>query len=179
MHKRGLVGFIVGSVVGTAAGVVAGMLTSPKSGAENREAVADAMGDTWDAAVDTYNRGQKVVNDCLESVRPNIDTTTDELRAKVDAARERMDQLRESLSDAVVATGVQVQEAAQSISDQVTSMVGGDAQTPDPVEAEGVCIEKVDEETVCEQDDAAKAETCESASSDEHIVPCNENECSE
>jgi hypothetical protein len=35
-------------------------------------------------------------------MRPSVDSTTDELRAKVDLARERMDQLRASLNDATV-----------------------------------------------------------------------------
>jgi hypothetical protein len=58
---------------------------------------ADAMNDAWDTAVDTYEHGSKAVADKINEVRP-VSATTDELRAKVDAARERMDQLRETLA---------------------------------------------------------------------------------
>ena len=84
-------GFVFGAVFGAAVGAVAGMLLAPRSGAESRAMAADAMNDAWDAAVDTYENGARVVSSKIADIRPQMDATTDELRAKVDAARERMD----------------------------------------------------------------------------------------
>ena len=100
MSAKGTLGFILGSIVGAVAGATAGLLLAPRTGAESRAMAADAMNDAWDSAVDAYERGSRVVSDKISNVRPSVDATTDELRAKVDLARERMDQLRSSLSDA-------------------------------------------------------------------------------
>ena len=89
-----------GAIAGDAVGCAAGVLLAPRSGAESRAMASDAMNDAWDSAVDTYERGQQVVADKFAGVKPNVDATTDELRAKVDLARERMDQLRDSLNTA-------------------------------------------------------------------------------
>lgn len=115
-------GFVLGSLCGAAAGFAAGVLLAPRSGAESRAMAADAMNDAWDSAVDTYERGSQVVNDKIGDVRPNMDATTDELRAKVDLARERMDQLRDSLSS-------MSEEAAASEAPTKVEVV--DATTPD------------------------------------------------
>ena len=95
MNARGAIGFVLGSIMGAVAGVTAGVLLAPRPGAESRAMAADAMNDAWDTAVDSYERGARVVNEKINSVRPGVDATTDELRAKVDLARERMDQLRD------------------------------------------------------------------------------------
>lgn len=96
--SKGAMGFVFGGICGAVAGFAAGVLLAPRPGAESRAMAADAMNDAWDTAVDTYERGSQAVNDKFGGVRPSMDATTDELRAKVDLARERMDQLRESLS---------------------------------------------------------------------------------
>ena len=93
-------GVFVGGLAGAAAGFVAGVMLAPRSGAESRAMAADAMNDAWDSAVDTYERGSQAVTGKINDVRPSMDATTDELRAKVDLARERRDQLRESLAHA-------------------------------------------------------------------------------
>lgn len=100
----------LGAVAGVIAGFGAGLLLAPRSGAESRAMASDAVNDAWDSAVDTYERGQQIVADKISSVRPSVDATTDELRAKVDLARERMDQLRDSLS-AVADEPVEAEEA--------------------------------------------------------------------
>ena len=104
-------GVFVGGLAGAAAGFVAGVMLAPRSGAESRAMAADAMNDAWDSAVDTYERGSQAVTGKINDVRPSMDATTDELRAKVDLARERMDQLRESLAHAS-ATQVDAAEPA-------------------------------------------------------------------
>jgi len=114
MSAKGTLGFILGSIVGAVAGATAGLLLAPRTGAESRAMAADAMNDAWDSAVDAYERGSRVVSDKISNVRPSVDATTDELRAKVDLARERMDQLRSSLSDAVNTTSAQVQDAVNA-----------------------------------------------------------------
>ena len=86
------------AAAGAVAGFVAGILLAPRSGAETRAMASDAVNDAWDSAIDTYERGQQAVSDKIGTMRPNVDATTDELRAKVDLARERMDQLRDSLT---------------------------------------------------------------------------------
>lgn len=96
-----LIKYAAGAIIGAAAGFVAGVLLAPRSGAESRAMASDAVNDAWDSAVDTYERGQQVVNSKIETMRAKPDATTDELRAKVDLARERMDQLRDSMNGAV------------------------------------------------------------------------------
>lgn len=95
-----LLKYAIGVVAGAAAGFAAGVLFAPRAGAESRAMASDAMNDAWDSAIDTYERGQQAVSEKIKGVRPNVDATTDELRAKVDLARERMDQLRDSLVNA-------------------------------------------------------------------------------
>ena len=99
--SKGAAGFVLGSVFGAAVGAVAGIMLAPRSGAESRAMAADAMNDAWDAAADAYEKGGSVVSDRISGLRPTVDATTDELRAKIDLARERMDQLRSTLSDNV------------------------------------------------------------------------------
>lgn len=101
--SKGTVGVVIGGLVGAAAGFAAGIMLAPRSGSESRAIAADAMNDAWDSAVDTYQQGAQVVSDKVGNLTPNVNATTDELRAKVDLARERMDQLRESLAAASAA----------------------------------------------------------------------------
>ena len=119
--------FAIGSIIGAGAGLIAGMMLAPRSGAESRAMAADAMNDAWDSAVDSYERGTRVVNDKIGEVRPNVDATTDELRAKVDLARERMDQLREQLNDAI--SGGNVTPAADVV---VENAVEADTEAAEP-----------------------------------------------
>ncbi len=121
MSAKGALGFVAGVFAGAAAGVAAGILMAPRPGAESRAMAADAMNDAWDSAVDSYERGSRVVNDKIAGVRPGVDATTDELRAKVDLARERMDQLRDSLSEAVTNASAQVQETVSGVADKVSA----------------------------------------------------------
>jgi len=100
---------------------------------------ADAVNDAWDTAVDSYERNSTGVKEKIGTVRPNVDSTTDELRAKVDLARERMDQLRDSLSDAVANKSEQVQDVVDTVSDTVASSV-----PVEETEAEGVRVEVVE-----------------------------------
>lgn len=145
MSAKGAFGFVAGGILGAAAGVVAGILLAPRSGAESRAMAADAMNDAWDTAVDSYERGSRVVSEKIGS-RPGMDVTADELRAKVDLARERMEQLRDSLSDAVTTTSSQVQDVVNSAADKVVS--ASDAATPaGETQAEGVHVEVVDGNT--------------------------------
>lgn len=95
-----LVKIALGSIAGAVIGFAAGVLLAPRSGAESRAMASDVVNDAWDSAMDKYEQGQKAVNEKLDNMRPNVDATTDELRAKVDLARERMDQLRDSLNTA-------------------------------------------------------------------------------
>ncbi|OFK22185.1 YtxH domain-containing protein [Olsenella sp. HMSC062G07] len=150
MSARGTLGFVVGSIFGAAAGVMAGLLLAPRTGSESRARVADAMNDAWDSAVDTYERSSRVVGDKINSVRPNVDATTDELRAKVDLARERMDQLRSSLSDAVSTTSSQVQEAVNSVAEKVAE--GMEDVKDDVQEAVSVHVEVVDGDAATAED---------------------------
>lgn len=99
-----LLKFVLGAACGAAAGFAAGILLAPRTGAESRAMASDAVNDAWDSAVDTYERGQQAVANKFEGLRPDVDATTDELRAKVDLARERMDQLRDSLNGAEAAS---------------------------------------------------------------------------
>lgn len=139
MSAKGAFGFIAGSIVGAAIGAVAGVLLAPRSGAESRAMAADAMNDAWDTAVDSYERGSRVVSEKIGNVHPGMDVTADELRAKVDLARERMDQLRDSLSDAVTTTSAQVQDVVNSATDKVVSPAGES-------KAEGVHVEVVNDD---------------------------------
>lgn len=142
MSAKGAFGFVAGGILGAAAGVVAGILLAPRSGAESRAMAADAMNDAWDTAVDSYERGSRVVSEKIGS-RPGMDVTADELRAKVDLARERMEQLRDSLSDAVTTTSSQVQDVVNTAADKVVS--ASDHATPaGETKAEGVHVEVVD-----------------------------------
>ena len=143
MSAKGAIGFVAGLFAGATAGFAAGILMAPRPGAESRAMAADAMNDAWDSAVDSYERGSRVVNDKIAGVRPGMDATTDELRAKVDLARERMDQLRDSLSDAVTATSTQVQDAVTAVADKVNA-AADDATAAGETAAESVRIEVVD-----------------------------------
>lgn len=104
-------GVVLGGLVGATCGFVAGVMFAPRSGAESRAMAADAMNDAWDSAVDTYERSSQAVAGKMNDVKPSMDATTDELRAKVDLARERMDQLRESLAHSTGDTPVEEAEA--------------------------------------------------------------------
>ena len=148
MTARGAIGFVLGSFAGIACGVAAGMLLAPRSGAESRAMAAAAMNDAWDSAVDAYERGSRVVSDKVGAVRPSVDATSDELRAKVDLARERMDQLRDSLSETVANTSAQVQEAVNTVTEKVTEAA---AEMDDSAEAEGVQVEVVEETETTEE----------------------------
>ena len=134
--------FAIGSIIGAGAGLIAGMMLAPRSGAESRAMAADAMNDAWDSAVDSYERGTRVVNDKIGEVRPNVDATTDELRAKVDLARERMDQLRSTLSDNVAAAADTVTNTATAVADKVGAAV---PQAP-ATEAVDVYVEESSED---------------------------------
>ena len=137
MSAKGTLGFIVGGIIGAAAGVVAGVMLAPRSGAESRAMTADVVTAAWDSAVDSYERGSRVVMEKINNVRPGVDATSDELRAKVDLARERMDQLRNSLSDVVGATSAQVQDAVNTVADKVTPTEEGEPVEPvEPVHVE-------------------------------------------
>ena len=103
---------------------------------------APARRAAWDTAVDSYERGSRVVSEKIGS-RPGMDVTADELRAKVDLARERMEQLRDSLSDAVTTTSSQVQDVVNTAADKVVTAT--DAAAPaSETQAEGVHVEVVD-----------------------------------
>lgn len=134
MSKKTL-GFVLGSIVGAGAGLVAGFMLAPRSGAESRVMAADAMNDAWDSAVDSYERGARVVTDKISEVKPSVDAASDELRAKVDLARERMDQLRDSLSKGAADATAQVQSAVASVADQVVSLADEPAAEEAPAEA--------------------------------------------
>ena len=125
-------GFVLGGMFGAAVGAIAGMLLAPRSGAESRAMAADAMNDVWDNAVDSYERGSRVVNTKINDFRPQVDARTDELRAKIDLARERMDQLRDSLNDAVAATSDTVANAASDVADTVNAVAGTDKSAAEP-----------------------------------------------
>ena len=118
MAKKGKLRFFLGGVVGAAIGTTAGILLAPRPGAESRAKAADAMNDAWDAALDTYEQGARNVSDYIETVRPQIDAASDELRVKVDAARERMAQVRASLSETVVTSSAGASSPDTSISAQ-------------------------------------------------------------
>ena len=152
MSAKGTLGFILGSIVGAVAGATAGLLLAPRTGAESRAMAADAMNDAWDSAVDAYERGSRVVSDKISNVRPSVDATTDELRAKVDLARERMDQLRSSLSDAVNTTSAQVQDAVNTVAEKV----GAEDDRPAEQEAQSVQVEVVDVSEPTDLEDEAK-----------------------
>lgn len=121
--SKGAAGFVLGSVFGAAVGAVAGIMLAPRSGAESRAMAADAMNDAWDAAADAYEKGGSVVNDRLSGLRPTVDATTDELRAKIDLARERMDQLRSTLSGNVAAAADTVTNTVTAVADKVGAAV--------------------------------------------------------
>ena len=150
MSAKGTLGFILGSIVGAVAGATAGLLLAPRTGAESRAMAA--MNDAWDSAVDAYERGSRVVSDKISNVRPSVDATTDELRAKVDLARERMDQLRSSLSDAVNTTSAQVQDAVNTVAEKV----GAEDDRPAEQEAQSVQVEVVDVSEPTDLEDEAK-----------------------
>ena len=136
----GVAGFIVGSVVGASIGAMVGSLTAPRPGAETRAMAADAVNDAWDGAMDAYERQAGVVTSRINDFRPQVDATTDELRAKVDAARERMDQLRSSLSDTVANASVQVTNAVDTDDVNVEVVVDG----ADAVEVEAEAEDKAE-----------------------------------
>ena len=146
MSSKGTLGFVAGTVVGVAAGIAAGILMAPRSGAEIRAMAADAVNDAWDSAVDSYERGSRVVGEKIGNVRPGVDATTDELRAKVDLARERMDQLRSSLSDTVTSTSDQVRDVVNTGAGQAAGVAGAAAAAGEK-EAEGVHVEVVGSES--------------------------------
>ena len=131
-EKSAGLGFVVGSMLGAAVGAVVGLLLAPRSGAESRAMAADGMNDAWDGAVDSYERGSRVVSDKINDFRPQVDAHTDELRAKIDLARERMDQLRDTLNDAVSTASDAVTSAASSVADTVSS-AAAPAAASDPV----------------------------------------------
>lgn len=68
-------------------------------------------------------RAGSVVSDRLSGLRPTVDATTDELRAKIDLARERMDQLRSTLSDNVAAAADTVTNTVTAVADKVGAAV--------------------------------------------------------
>ena len=110
---------------------------------------SDAVNDAWDSAVDTYERGQQAMSDRFGSMRPNVDATTDELRAKVDLARERMDQLRDSLSNAAAPAGED--EAEEVVAEEAApeeAEVEPEAEADAEVEAEA-------EEPAADEDEPA------------------------
>ena len=156
MSAKGAFGFVAGGILGAAAGVVAGILLAPRSGAESRAMAADAMNDAWDTAVDSYERGSRVVSEKIGS-RPGMDVTADELRAKVDLARERMEQVRSSLSESVSSSAAQVADAVQAVSAQVGNAVDG-MTAAETTEAADVTVEPVEAEPEAEAEAEADAE---------------------
>jgi hypothetical protein len=106
---------------------------------------ADAVNDAWDTAVDSYEKGAKVVSERVADVASANGISSDELREKVDAARARMDQLRDSLSDAVATASAQVVDVVNTVSDQVASMADAAADATGTA-AEAVKVEVVEED---------------------------------
>lgn len=140
-----LLNIALGTIAGAAAGFAAGIILAPRSGAESRAMASDVINDAWDSAVDTYERGSQAINDRIAGVRPDVDATTDELRAKVDLARERMDQLRDSLSNAVAPEEVAVAEETDD----------ADEETEVEVEvAEDAADEEAAEDEATDEEDA-------------------------
>lgn len=132
-----LLKYAIGVVAGTAAGFAAGVLFAPRAGAESRAMASDAMNDAWDSAIDTYERGQQVVSEKIKGVRPNVDATTDELRAKVDLARERMDQLRDSLVNAGDdAEGETIEVEIETVEAEAEGTVEAEAEDETPEDEE-------------------------------------------
>lgn len=158
MSKDGYgVGFVLGTVFGAAVGAVAGVFLAPRSGAESRALAADAMNDAWDVALDTYETGAKAVSDRVNEFRPMVDASTDELRAKVDAARERMDQMRSSLSESVAAASAQVQSAVDAAGDAL-------GVAAEPAQAADVVIETPASDTAEKSEDAEHSDDTEEPS---------------
>ena len=160
MSAKSVAGVLVGSIVGAAAGFAAGVLLAPRTGAESRAMAADAVNDAWDTAVDSYERGTRIVNEKISATRPDMGATTDELRAKVDLARERMDQLRDSLSENVTenvtSVSAQVQDAVSSVTDKVAAATASPFEPE--AEAEGVHVEVVEDEPEAPAADETPAE---------------------
>jgi gas vesicle protein len=144
MSLRGTLSFVGGAIVGVACGVAAGILMAPRPGSESRAMASDVVNDAWDNAMDAYEQGSRVVSDKVAAMRPHVDATSDELRAKVDLARERMDQLRESLSETVATTSAQVQDAVSTVTEKV-SEVAADIDDAAAAEAKGVRVEVVED----------------------------------
>lgn len=169
--------FTLGCIVGAVAGYAAGVLLAPRSGAESRAMASDVVNDAWDSAIDTYERGQQAVASKFESIRPNTEEATDELRAKVDLARERMDQLRDSLNDTPAEAGTEAaaEETAEAVEEQAGEkpvIVVADESVVEPAADEPVVEEpafiEVPEEPVAEEaaetpvaDEPAEAESAE------------------
>lgn len=137
--------FVFGALMGAVAGAAAGILLAPRAGAESRAMAADAVNDAWDTAVDSYEKGAKVVSERVADVASANGISSDELREKVDAARARMDQLRDSLSDAVATASAQVVDVVNTVSDQVASMADAAADATGTA-AEAVKVEVVEED---------------------------------
>ena len=145
MSKKSGFGFVLGTVFGATIGTVAGLMLAPRSGAESRGMAADVMNDAWDSAKDAYEATSQSTAEKVAHIRPMVDATTDELRAKVDAARERMDQVRSSLSDTVAVASVQAQDVISNITSQVNSVVN-EVTANDTIEVEvQVEVEKADD----------------------------------
>ncbi len=153
-----LLKFAIGGIAGAAVGFVAGVMLAPRSGAESRAMASDAVNDAWDSAVDTYERGQQAVNEKIGSMRPNVDATTDELRAKVDLARERMDQLRDSLSAA--AEQAEVDSVVEVVEEPAAEEAAGEPAAAEEPEAAEAAEEAEAEETTegAEEPEAEEAE---------------------
>ena len=141
-----LLNIALGTIAGAAAGFAAGIILAPRSGAESRAMASDVLNDAWDSAVDTYERGSQAINDRIAGVRPDVDATTDELRAKVDLARERMDQLRDSLSSAVAPEEVEVAEAADESVEEAEVEVEAVEEAAEEEAAEDEAIDEEDAE---------------------------------
>ena len=152
MSAKNVASLLCGTLVGAAAGFAAGVLLSPRTGAESRAMAADAVNDVWDTAVDSYERGARIVNEKMASTKADPGAATDELRAKVDLARQRMDQIRDSLSSAVSSTSEQVQDVMHTVQDKVAAAADMPAEAE--AAAEGVHIEVVSEDEDSKEDDA-------------------------
>lgn len=105
-------GFFCGALFGAAVGTIIGILIAPRSGEETRAMIADSALDFRDKAMDAYGEGVARMQDRFEQVAPVVQSTTDDLRAKLDLARRKMDEIRANLSDTV-------NSAAENVGKQV------------------------------------------------------------
>ncbi len=111
--------------LGGVAGAAAALMLSPRSGAENRELVAEKVDELSAQGTDVFQNAADTVRDRVQGVGQVSIPQTDELHEKINAARDR-------IAEQVMRSREEAQEVAAEMVDDVSDAAEDIAAEEEP-----------------------------------------------